>query len=123
VLEKQRCHFIYFLAHKLGSAPPEEGAGPVQAEDASDNNNNNSEHQEGAEDNEESILGSLSPLFDDVSTTTLYEAFCKALEDTEDASGESSPPKKVFATIIGGEDDEDEDSHKTTTGASIPAPA
>jgi hypothetical protein len=34
VLEKQRCHFVHFLGHKPGSALPEEGAGPVQAEDA-----------------------------------------------------------------------------------------
>jgi hypothetical protein len=74
----------------------------VQAEDAGDNNNNsehqegagdNSEHQEGAENNDESILGSLSPLSDDASTADSYEAFCKALEDAEDAGGKSSPPK------------------------------
>jgi hypothetical protein len=43
VLEKQ-CQFVYFLAHKPGSAPPEKGAGPMQAEDTGDNTNNNSEH-------------------------------------------------------------------------------
>jgi hypothetical protein len=92
----------------------------VKAEDASDNNNN-SEHQEGAGDNDKSILGSLSPLSDDVLTTASYEAFCKALEDAEDAGGESSPPKQIFATVTGGEDDEDDDPKKTPTGDVIPA--
>jgi hypothetical protein len=114
---------VHFLAHKPRSAPPEEGVGPVQAEDDGDNNNNNSEHQEGAGDNEDSILGSHSPLSEDVSTTASYEAFCKALEDAEDAGGESSPPKQVFATVTRGEDDEDDDPRKTPTGADIPATA
>jgi hypothetical protein len=122
VLEKQRCHFLHFLSHKPGSTAPEEGAGPVQAEDVGDNNNN-SEHQEGAGDNDESILGSLGPLSDDVSTTAFYEAFCKALEEAEEAGGESCAPKQVFATMTGGEDDEDDDPQKTPTGADIPAPA
>jgi hypothetical protein len=85
---------VHFLAHKTGFAHPEEDTGPVQAEDAGGNNNNNdSEHQEGARDNDESILGSLSPLSDDASTADSYEAFCKALGDAGDAGGESSPPK------------------------------
>jgi hypothetical protein len=60
VLEKKRCHVVHFLAHKPGSALPEEDDGPVQVEDARDNNN--SEHQEGAGDNDDSILDSLSPI-------------------------------------------------------------
>lgn len=32
VLEKQRCHFVHFLAHTAGAAPLEDGADPLQDE-------------------------------------------------------------------------------------------
>ena len=32
VLEKQRCHFVHFIAHTAGAAPQQVGAGPGQVE-------------------------------------------------------------------------------------------
>jgi hypothetical protein len=43
----------------------------VQADDARDTNN--SEHQEGAEDNEDWILGSLNPFSDNISPMASLE--------------------------------------------------
>ncbi|KAK1610801.1 hypothetical protein QYE76_034474 [Lolium multiflorum] len=37
VLEKQRCHFVHFLAHTAGTAPQEDGAGPEQQAGEIDN--------------------------------------------------------------------------------------
>ena len=51
VLDKQRCHFVHFLAHSSGSALPEENAGSDKEEEAG----------------EESILDNPSPLAGDVS--------------------------------------------------------
>jgi hypothetical protein len=45
------------------------------------------------------------------------------LEDAEDAGGESSPPKQVFATLTGVDDDEDDETYKTPASAAIPATA
>jgi hypothetical protein len=91
----------------------------MQTEDAGDNNN--SEHQEGAEDNDDSILDSLSSLSDDVSpmASEEYERYCKELEDAEKEDGESSPPKQVFMTLAG-IDDEDDNTEKTPPRAKIP---
>ena len=51
VLEKQRCHFMHFLAHSPGSASLKEDAGSGKAEEAG----------------EDSILDALSPLPDEFS--------------------------------------------------------
>ena len=34
MLEKQRCHFVHFLAHSLGSASPKKDAGSGMGEEA-----------------------------------------------------------------------------------------
>jgi hypothetical protein len=64
----------------------------VQAEDAGDNNN--SEHQEGAGDNKDSILDSLS-LFSPIASSE-YKRYCKELEDAEKEDGKPYPRKQVF---------------------------
>ncbi|KAM0882958.1 hypothetical protein ACQ4PT_031946 [Festuca glaucescens] len=110
VLEKQRCHFVHFLAHTPGSASPLEGAG--------------SEQPEGAEDNDGSLLNDLSPFADDVPPlqSEEYYAWCKEMDAAEEVDGESSPPKQVFATLAGLDEDEEEDSGKTPPQAGIPDP-
>ena len=49
VLEKQRCHFVHFLAHTAGTAPPQDGAGPMQVEATGDSDT--PDQQEVAGDN------------------------------------------------------------------------
>jgi hypothetical protein len=95
----------------------------MQTEDAGDNNK--SERQEGAGDNDDSILDSLSQFLDDVSpmASEEYERYYKELEDAEKEDGESSPPKQVFATLASIDDDEDDDPEKAPSRAKIPAPA
>jgi hypothetical protein len=34
VLEKQRCHFVHYLGHTAEIAPPQDGAEPMQDEEA-----------------------------------------------------------------------------------------
>ena len=84
---------MHFLAHTPGSASPSEGARPMQLEDAK--GDNGSEQLEGARDNDESLLENLSPILEDVSpmASEEYEAYCRELDATEEADGESSPPK------------------------------
>lgn len=53
VLEKQRCHFVHFLAHTPGSTSPKEAAGSGQ--------------MEGAGETDVSILDDVSSLLDDIS--------------------------------------------------------
>jgi len=93
VLEKQRCHFVHFLAHTAGTAPPQEGAGPMQVEAVGDSDA--PYQQEDAGDKEESILGNLSPTSDDATTldTEEYNRLTKELEGDQKAEAESAPPK------------------------------
>jgi hypothetical protein len=91
----------------------------MQLEDVGDNNG--SEQSEDAEDNDDSLLDDLNPLADDVSPmpSEEYDAWCKLL-DAEEADGESSLPKQVFATLVGLDDeDEEENSDKTPPQAGI----
>ena len=83
VLEKQRCHFVHFLAHTAGTAPPQEEAGPMQVEATGDSDtpdqqevagdNNAPDQQEDAGDKEETILDNLSPLSNDASSMNTEE--------------------------------------------------
>ena len=71
VLEKQRCHFVHFLAHTAGTAPLQEEAEPMQVEATGDSDapdqqeaagdSDAPDQQEDTGDKEESILGNLSP--------------------------------------------------------------
>jgi hypothetical protein len=45
----------------------------------------------------------------------------KEMEEREEADAESSPPKQVFATVVGM--DEDDNSEKTPPNAAIPGPS
>jgi hypothetical protein len=62
-----------------GSAPPQEGVGPMPTEDARDSNA--SEYLEDIGNNDDSELGSLSPLSEDVSfmASEEHEDFRKEL--------------------------------------------
>jgi hypothetical protein len=73
------------------------------------------EQQEDAGEAEESILGNLSPTSDDASSmdTEEYNCVTKELEDAEKAEAESTPPKEVFATIIGLEAETDEEANSS----------
>jgi hypothetical protein len=91
----------------------------MHLEDVGDNNG--SEQPEDAGDNDDSLLDDLNPLADDVSPmpSEEYDAWCKQL-DAEEADGESSLPKQVFATLVGLDDeDEEENSDKTPPQAGI----
>ena len=75
VLEKQRCHFVHFLAHTAGTAPQEVGAGPEQVE--APENNAAPDQQEAVGESgtpaEESILGNLSPISGDTQSMDTEE--------------------------------------------------
>jgi hypothetical protein len=94
----------------------------MQLEDAG--GNKGSEHPEGAENNGDSLLDSLSPISEDVSpmASEEYNAYYKELEDADKANGESSPPKQVSATLAGLYEDEEDDPEKTLPQAAIPDP-
>ena len=85
VLEKQRCHFVHYLAHSSGSAFPKENAGP--------------ELYEG--DELESILEALSPLPEDFSPMNSEEIAAAMKEYDEELSVVDKPlaPKQVLATL------------------------
>ncbi|KAK1677142.1 hypothetical protein QYE76_037990 [Lolium multiflorum] len=133
VLEKPRCHFVHFLAHTAGTAPPQEGAGPMQVEATGDSDapdqqeaagdSDAPDQQEDVGDKEESILGNLSPTSDDATTmdTEEYNRLPKELEDSATAEAESAPPKQVIATITGLEQGSDEET--TPTDAGLPGPS
>jgi hypothetical protein len=91
----------------------------MQLEDAG--GNKGSEHPEGAENNGDSLLDSLSPISEDVSpmASEEYNAYYKELEDADKANGESSPPKQVSATLAGLYEDEEDDPEKTLPQAAI----
>jgi hypothetical protein len=57
---------MHFLAHTAGTAPPQDGTGPMEVDDVGDNNV--PDQQEGARDKEDSILENLSPLSSDASS-------------------------------------------------------
>ena len=65
VFEKQRCHYVHFLAHSSGSAPPEGNAGSDKEEEIAD-----------------SILDNLSPLAGDVSPmgSQEYDKWCVEMD-------------------------------------------
>ena len=81
VLEKQRCHFVHFLAHPHGSASPQEDAGSDMAEEAG----------------EESILDNLSPLAGDVSPmgSQEYDKWCAEM----DAAIEADIQETLLRTV------------------------
>ncbi|KAK1627792.1 hypothetical protein QYE76_002107 [Lolium multiflorum] len=133
VLEKQRCHFVHFLAHTAGTAPSQEGSRQMQVEAAKNSDtldqheaagdNNAQDQQEEAGEKEESILGNLSPISDDASSmdTEEYNRAMKELEDEEKAEAESAPPKEVLVTLTGME--QGTDAEATPTNAGIPGPS
>ena len=67
VLEKQRCHFVHFLAHTAGTAPQEDGAGPEQVEAPENDADPDQAEPVGESETpvEESILGNLSRISGD----------------------------------------------------------
>ncbi|KAK1678938.1 hypothetical protein QYE76_039786 [Lolium multiflorum] len=124
VLEKQRCHFVHFLAHTAGDAlhedeadplqvgAPGNGAAPDQQEAVGDSDTLG---QEEAGNPEESILGNLSPNSDDASSigTEEYNRLTKELEIGEEADGASSMNTEEFnrkLEELGGEEQADAES-------------
>ncbi|KAK1601230.1 hypothetical protein QYE76_016758 [Lolium multiflorum] len=103
VLEKQRCHFVHFLAHTAGTAPHEAGAGPEQVE--APENNAAPDQQEAVGESgtpaEESILGNLSPISGDTQSMDTEEFDRKVKEYGYGAQPEvdSAQPKQVLATV------------------------
>jgi hypothetical protein len=103
VLEKQRCHFVHFLAHTAGTAPQEDGAGPEQIE-APENGANPDQAQPVGESEapvEESILGNLSPTSGDTPSMDTEE-FNRKLGEYgfgDQPEVESAQPKQVLATV------------------------
>ncbi|KAK1574217.1 hypothetical protein QYE76_016814 [Lolium multiflorum] len=102
VLEKQRCHFVHFIAHTAGAAPQEDGAGPVQVE-APENAAPDQQEAVGESGSpvEESILGNLSPISGDTQSMDTEEFDRKVKEYGYGAQPEvdSAQPKQVLATI------------------------
>jgi hypothetical protein len=124
VLEKQRCHFVHFLTHTTGTALPQEEDGPMQDEATGDgdapeqqevvgDSDTPEQADDAREEEEESIMGNLSPISDDASTmdTEEYNRLTKELEDEEAAEVESAPPKKVLATLAVLDQQEAEDEN------------
>ena len=106
VLEKQRCHFIHYLAHASGSASPSEGAGSGQPEEG---------------ELDDSILDALSPIPSDYSPmgSEEYEAACKALDEELGIVNQLPSPKEVLA-IITEVDGGGSESEKTPSPAGVP---
>ncbi|KAK1680702.1 hypothetical protein QYE76_041550 [Lolium multiflorum] len=102
VLEKQRCHFVHFIAHTAGAAPQEDGAGPVQVEAPE---NAAPDQQEAVGESgapvEESILGNLSPISGDTQSMDTEEFDRRVKEYGYGAQPEvdSAQPKQVLATV------------------------
>ncbi|KAK1645878.1 hypothetical protein QYE76_063683 [Lolium multiflorum] len=117
VLEKQRCHFVHFIAHTAGAAPQEVGAGPVQVE-APENVAPDQQEAVGESDapGEESILGNLSPTSDDSSSMDTEE-FNRKIEELgggEQPEVDSAQPMQVLATVAPLEQQEREDENTTS---------
>jgi hypothetical protein len=103
VLEKQRCHFVHFLAHTAGTAPQAVGAGPEQVE-APEHNADPDQAQLVGESEapvEESILGNLSPISGDTPSTESDDFVRKIREYGygDQPEVDSAQPKQVLATI------------------------
>ncbi|KAK1650708.1 hypothetical protein QYE76_068513 [Lolium multiflorum] len=107
VLEKQRCHFVHFLAHTAGDALHQDEADPLQVEAPGNNvapdlpeavGDSDAPGQEEAGNPEESILGNLSPNSDDASSigTEEYNRLTKELAIGEEDDGASSMNTEEF---------------------------
>ncbi|KAK1616040.1 hypothetical protein QYE76_021557 [Lolium multiflorum] len=107
VLEKQRCHFVHFLAHTAGDALHQDEADPLQVEALGNNvapdlpeavGDSDAPGQEEAGNPEESILGNLSPNSDDASSigTEEYNRLTKELAIGEEDGGDSSMNTEEF---------------------------
>ncbi|KAK1663926.1 hypothetical protein QYE76_052085 [Lolium multiflorum] len=107
VLEKQRCHFVHFLAHTAGDALHQDEADPLQVEGPGNNvapdlpeavGDSDAPGQEEAGNPEESILGNLSPDSDDASSigTEEYNRLTKELAIGEEDDGASSMNTEEF---------------------------
>ncbi|KAK1579729.1 hypothetical protein QYE76_016750 [Lolium multiflorum] len=107
VLEKQRCHFVHFLAHTAGDALHQDEADPLQVEGPGNNvapdlpeavGDSDAPGQEEAGNPEESILGNLSPNSDDASSigTEEYNRLTKELAIGEEDDGASSMNTEEF---------------------------
>ncbi|KAK1612950.1 hypothetical protein QYE76_036623 [Lolium multiflorum] len=115
VLEKQRCHFLHFLAHTTGTAPQEAGAGPEQVE-APENNAAPNQHEAVGESSapaEESILGNLSPISGDTPSmdTEEFDRKVKEYGYGDQPEVESAQPKQVLATLAALDQRESEDEN------------
>ncbi|KAK1630497.1 hypothetical protein QYE76_004812 [Lolium multiflorum] len=118
VLEKQRCHFVHFLAHTAGTAPQEAGAGPEQVEVPE--NNAAPDQQEAVGESgapvEESILGNLSPISGDATSmdTEEFDRKVKEYGYGDQPEVESAQPMQVLATVAPLEQQEREDENTTS---------
>ncbi|KAK1642835.1 hypothetical protein QYE76_060640 [Lolium multiflorum] len=103
VLEKQRCHFVHFLAHTAGTAPQEDGAGPEQEEAPEHNADPDQAELVGESETpvEESILGNLSPISGDTPSMESDDFVRKIREYgySDQPEVDSAQPKQVLATI------------------------
>ncbi|KAK1648151.1 hypothetical protein QYE76_065956 [Lolium multiflorum] len=109
VLEKQRFHFVHFLAHTAGTAPHGVGAGPVQVEVPENNAAPDQQEAVGESETpaEESILGNLSPISGDTQSmdTAEFDRKVTELGYGEQPEVDSVQPKQVLATVAAlGED-------------------
>ncbi|KAK1580655.1 hypothetical protein QYE76_071959 [Lolium multiflorum] len=103
VLEKQRCHFVHFLAHTAGTAPQEDGAGPEQVEAPENDADPDQAEPVGESETpvEESILGNLSPISGDTPSMDTDE-FNRKLGEYgfgDQPEVDSAQPKQVLATV------------------------
>lgn len=107
MLEKQRCHFVHFLAHTAGDALHQDEADPLQVEGPGNNvapdlpeavGDSDAPGQEEAGNPEESILGNLSANSDDASSigTEEYNRLTKELAIGEEDDGASSMNTEEF---------------------------
>jgi hypothetical protein len=103
VLEKQRCHFVHFLAHTAGTAPQEDGAGPEQVEAPEHNADLDQVELVGESEApvEESILGNLSPISGDTPSMESDDFVRKIREYgySDQPEVDSAQPKQVLATV------------------------
>jgi hypothetical protein len=103
VLEKQRCHFVHFLAHTAGIAPQEDGAGPEQEEAPEHNADPDQAELVGESETpvEESILGNLSPISGDTPSMESDDFVRKIREYgySDQPEVDSAQPKQVLATV------------------------
>ncbi|KAK1626676.1 hypothetical protein QYE76_000991 [Lolium multiflorum] len=101
VLEKERCHFVHFLAH-TGAAPQEAEAGPMQVGEPDNATPDQQEAVgESSDPGEESILGNLSPISGDTPSmdTEEFDRKVKEFGYGDQPEVESAQPKQVLATL------------------------